>query len=417
VDRRRLRTPVNRLWIRREKFQTIHGFGTGIGESSAFNYAQMDSESKSELIEMLFGKTGLKLVWAREIIGETTSQTNLSHWLVREGDMTLESFSIAPDEKYVIPFARAVLKKVPHLRIYGSPVTPPLYMKTKQALAGGHLRPEMRPLYAKYITKWVEAWKAAGIKIWGLTVQNEPTYSAPYGGCIYTGPEEGHFVAENLRPTLDAAGLKDVNVMIWDEVRVGMKAHVDAAFAVPGARAATWGVACHWYQHGHWDQADAVHEAYDCPQVMTEMSLINRTRHAKTPWRDGVNYAAEFIGGLNHWMTGFVECQCVQDKNGGPRIHAPYKMWVAVGWEDGKLVKHETYWSWYHLSHFIESDAVRVGCAAPAGVLATAAQNPDGSVVVVVLNEGAKEKVVVAIGGQFVELKLAKDSLQTIVLK
>jgi hypothetical protein len=104
--------------------------------------------------------------------------------------------------------------------------------------------------------------------------------------------------------------------------------------------------------------------------------------------------------------------RAVQDKHGGP-----LEMRVSILSEDGKLVKHHPYWAWYHVAHFIERGAVVLGCAAPAGILATAAENPGGSVVVVILNTGADAKMSISISGQWVQVEVAHYGLQTVVLR
>ena len=53
-----------------------------------------------------------------------------------------------------------------------------------------------------YIAKWITAYRRQHVKIWAVTVQNEPEHNAPWEACCYTAQEEADFVAKHLGPTL-----------------------------------------------------------------------------------------------------------------------------------------------------------------------------------------------------------------------
>ena len=58
---------------------------------------------------------------------------------------------------------------------FGSPWAPPAWMKTNGKFNGsGELLPEYWQPYSEYIVKFVEAYEAEGIPMWGLTPANEP---------------------------------------------------------------------------------------------------------------------------------------------------------------------------------------------------------------------------------------------------
>jgi len=41
-------------------------------------------------------------------------------------------------------------------------------------LHGGRLRPEYRDAWARYYAKFVQSYRAEGVPVWGITIQNEP---------------------------------------------------------------------------------------------------------------------------------------------------------------------------------------------------------------------------------------------------
>jgi len=70
---------------------------------------------------------------------------------------------------------RAIELSNTEILFFGSPWAPPAWMKTNGMFNGtGELLPEMWQPWSEYFVKFVEAYEAEGIPIWGLTPQNEP---------------------------------------------------------------------------------------------------------------------------------------------------------------------------------------------------------------------------------------------------
>ena len=68
-----------------------------------------------------------------------------------------------------------------------------------------------------------------------------------------------------------------------------------------------------------------------------------------------------------------------------------------------------------HFAHFVKPGAVRIGISFPKEVPSTAFQNKDGSIVIVILNEGNERKEIVEMKGEKVEITLPSQSVATIV--
>jgi glucosylceramidase len=139
----------------------------------------------------------------------------ISHWPERQsappyddvkGDAKLEHFSIAPDKDGfqvkdypgirdtsfdVLPMikeANAIKQKQndDDVTIIASAWTAPSWMKDIETWyipggdennwqgTGGQLKPEYLPVFAEYLTKYLDAYKNEGVDIWGLTPVNEP---------------------------------------------------------------------------------------------------------------------------------------------------------------------------------------------------------------------------------------------------
>ena len=79
------------------------------------------------------------------------------------------------DQSYHLPFILDAVKSNPNLLLFGSPWSPPAWMKTNNnMLSGGSLLSSYQSSWANYFSKWITAYENKGIKIWGVTVQNEP---------------------------------------------------------------------------------------------------------------------------------------------------------------------------------------------------------------------------------------------------
>ena len=89
-----------------------------------------------------------------------------------------------------------------------------------------------RATWAKYLSKWVTAYEGQGVSLWGLTVQNEPEFAAPWEACQYNASFEAAFVREFLGPTLraDHPGLK---IMAFDHNKDHLEAWTEAMFPAP----------------------------------------------------------------------------------------------------------------------------------------------------------------------------------------
>ncbi|OPJ59278.1 hypothetical protein [Clostridium oryzae] len=92
------------------------------------------------------------------------------------GFYEMKNFSIDRDRNLLIPYIKESLKINPKLKIWSCPWSPPYWMKTSDEMCGGGElidTPENLRAYAKYLVKYIQAYKSEGIDICGFCVQNE----------------------------------------------------------------------------------------------------------------------------------------------------------------------------------------------------------------------------------------------------
>lgn len=81
-------------------------------------------------------------------------------------------------------------------------------------LQGGKLLPEYYDAWALYYTKFIKAYEAEGMPIWGLTIQNEPMATQRWESCIYTAEEERDFLKNHLGPIMEREGLGGKKIIV-----------------------------------------------------------------------------------------------------------------------------------------------------------------------------------------------------------
>ena len=129
-------------------------------------------------------------------------------------DPKLSQFSIAGDLEWKVPLMRQAKSLNPELTLMGTPWSAPAWMKTSGKLGYGKLNPTYYGVYAQYFTKWLDAWRAQGLGISAVTMQNEPHHEPySYQGMRMEPAEQVEF-ANSLGPALRAAG-HSTRILTW----------------------------------------------------------------------------------------------------------------------------------------------------------------------------------------------------------
>ena len=231
-------------------FQTILGFGGALTDASAETFAKLPKAKQQEFLKAYFDvDNGIGYNLARTNIHSCDFSSG-SYTYVDEGDKELKSFSINHDKQFRIPFLKQALAAAGgKLTVYGSPWSPPAFMKdNNNMLRGGKLKPEFYQSWANYFTKFIRAYEAEGIPIWGITIQNEPMATQRWESCIYSAEEERDFLKNYLGPTIKKAGLGDKKIIVWDHNRDLIYQRVSTILADPKAAQYVWGIGYHWYE-------------------------------------------------------------------------------------------------------------------------------------------------------------------------
>jgi glucosylceramidase len=299
-------------------------------------------------------------------------------------------------------------------------------MKTNNdILHGGKLKPEYYQAWANYYVKFIKAYEAEGIPIWGLTIQNEPMATQTWESCIYSAENERDFLKNNLGPTLQKEGLGDKKIMVWDHNKDLIYQQASTILGDPEAAKYAWGVAFHWYEDWsggtqQFDNLTRVHEAFpDKNLLFTEGCNGPFNMNKIYEWKLGERYAQTMIHDFNNGTVGWTDWNILLDEEGGPNhvknfcfapIHADTKT--------GKLIYTNAYYYIGHFSKFIRPGAKRViSASSRSPLLTTAFINPDGKLVIVVMNQTSmKIPYKLWIAGKAADVTAWPHSIATIVL-
>jgi glucosylceramidase len=144
-----------------------------------------------------------------------------------------------------------------------------------------------------------------------------------------------------------------------------------------------------------------------------------KDKHLHPKYAPVNRYANDIIGCLNNYVDGWVDWNMVLDIQGGPNW---FKNWcvapVIVDPQKDEVYFTPLYYVMSHFSKFIRPGAVKIGCTIDhKQVVATAAQNPDGSIALVIFNPSEEVfSIELSYNGEQKKISIDSQALQTIII-
>jgi len=405
------------------RYQEIDGFGASVTESSAYLLKRkLGDAQRTDALRMLFDRQkGIGLSMLRQPMGASDFALGAySYDEVPEGetDPDLKRFSIDHDRADILPVLKEILAINPKIKVIGSPWSAPGWMKTSGAMIQGSLLPSAYDAYAKYFVKYVQAYQAEGIPIFALTMQNEPLHVPhDYPGLGMMAREQTAFLRDHLGPAIQKAGLNSKILIFdhnWDLIDYPIAVLNDS-----NAAHFAGGVATHCYG-GSATAQDELHQRFPDKEIwMTECSGGD--------WQKGKVLQQQVqlvINVTRHWAKSVILWNLALNQN-----HEPYlggcttcrgEMVVDESTSPVQVKTTADYTALGHASKFVEPGARRIesNTFGPGSLEDVAFQNPDGSIVLLVLNS-SEGPMQFNIGwrGRFAQYKLGGGEAATFVWK
>lgn len=402
------------------EYQTFHGFGGAITEAAGYSFSKLTEKGKEEILKKYFSNEGLRYHFIRTHID--SCDFSISNYTAMEDskDREMNSFTLKRDEEYILPLLRkARSAKGEDFDLMLTPWSPPAFMKTNEDRNnGGKLKEEYREFWAEYICRYIKEYEALGFPVNRITVQNEPDAVQTWDSCTFNPAEEKEFLRDYLYKALERNGLTHVKINIWDHNKERMFERARAIIDDETDKMID-GVAFHWYTGDHFEAIQLTGEVYPGKELLFTEGCVEYSRFDAGQLRNAQMYAHDIIGNLNAGMTGFIDWNILLDEKGGPNhvnnlCDAP----IMVNTEDGSYEEKLSFHYIRHFSHYIDRDAKRIALTKYTDKLEmTALKNPDGTVVLIVLNkQGEDMPLSLRIQGLNTEFTVPAASIVTAVI-
>jgi glucosylceramidase len=274
--------------------------------------------------------------------------------------------------------------------------------------------PKIFASWALYYSKVITTYASIGIDFWGITIQNEPEFPAPWEACCYNPAQQRDFLKNYLGPQLrkDHPQLK---IMIYDHNKDHVVDWVRTIFTDPQSAALADGTAFHWYSGPQFENLAEAHkiapskfllatEACNCPPAIGD-------------WGHGEDYGYDIIGDLNNWSVGWTDWNVLLDLQGGPNhlnnfCDAPILADISAQ----KLIFQPPYWYMGQISRFITPGSVVLNTTVTSSLSSVSALTRDGKTVVVVQNQSDNPIIyTLQDGNNYARLTSPSHSIQTLM--
>ncbi len=434
-----------------ETHQVITGFGGSFTEASAYLLNRLGAENRNNILNAYFSEEGSNYSLTRTHINSCDfSLGNYSYAPVAD-DLDLKHFSISPDQTDIIPMIKGAMAISKNgFKIIASPWTAPPWMKDNKSWKGGKLLQQYYDTWAIYFSKYIDAYQKEGINIWGITVENEPLGNDNnWESMHFTPAEMNDFVKNHLGPQFKKDGHR-IKILGFDQNRdEQLKVWVDEMFGDKDAASYYDGTAVHWYGSTYDYFPEALKYAHQKAPgkhlIQTEACIdaeVPRWKNDDWYWAEEAKdwgwywapenlkhlhpkyvpvfrYARDLIGCLNSDVDGWIDWNMVLDKQGGPNWA---KNWctapVIVDVEKDEVYFTPLFYAIAHFSKFIRPGSTRIGFKnTNINLMVTAAENPDKSIAVVIVNPSEKrENIQVLLGAKTIDFSIQGKALQTLLI-
>ena len=344
-------------------YQTIDGFGQAVTGGSAELLMKMSPGARSAILHELFGSgpNDIHTSYIRVSVGSSDMNDHAYTYddlPAGETDPELKHFSLAEDEKDVIPVLKEILAIQPSLKILASPWSAPAWMKDNDNLKGGSLKPEFYSTYARFWVMYLKAMEERGIHIDTLTPQNEPENPKNTPSMLMTAEQEAEFIGHDLGPALARAGLR-TKIVIFDH-NCDHPIYPETILRDPVAAKYVDGSGFHLYL-GQISALSEVHDQFPEKNIyFTEQTVLSRP--GSTTFAIARPVAGIMIAAPDNWSRNVLLWNLAADPNNGPHTSnggCPICS-GAITIDGDKVTRLIAYYTEAHASKFVPPGSVRI---------------------------------------------------------
>ena len=413
-----------------QRLQLITGIGGCFNEMGWDALNALSAEDREAVLQAIFGKDGACFDYCRLPMGANDFAMSFYSSADVAGDFNLVNFNIDRDRYILIPYIKAARQINPDLRIWASPWCPPAWMKTnnhyastvrpsgekdvngllpREAIAefstGFRMEEGYLKTYADYFVRFIKAYEAEGLPLECIHVQNEPCSNQVFPSCKWRSEDLAFFISDYLGPKFEEDGIKTdiyfgtVNTSIADYVRTALN-NEKAAKYIKGVG----------FQ---WSGKKAI------PIISKEYPHLKYVQ-TESECGNGANIwsQAEYTWSLMHqYLTNgasvYAYWNLILDQTGVSPWGWRQNSLITIDKETKEVKYNPEYYIMKHISKYVLPGAYRLITNERTDHLAF--QNPDGQIVVVIVNQEETDKEMnIGYKDKMISLKVEAKSFNTI---
>ena len=385
-----------------QQYQTIDGFGAAFTDSAAYLLNEVAQKSQlTTAMNNLFTRNGagIGLSFMRNPMGASDlarSVYSFDDQSVGSTDLTLADFSIQHDQTDIIPVILQAKSLNPQLKIMANPWSPPGWMKDPSSMnpvsmLGGTLllTSANETAFANYFVKYIQAYKAAGINIDYISLQNEPlNITSSYPSMGMSDATQLALLQGYVLPALVSNNLA-TKVFVYDH-NWDTPSYPEYVLGGLTSQQLTQVAGTAW--HGYAGTPGAQQTVQNMfPALGTWM-----TEHSGGTWNSD-QFTSDFLEitqVMRNAAKAYVKWSLALDQSLGPNLTQDAGLGgcntctpiVTVNSTTGDITYDVEYYTLGHYSKYVLPGAVRVYSSNTPAIASVAFLNPDGSTALIAFN-------------------------------
>lgn len=415
-----------------QSLQQIDGFGGCFNELGWQALLSLTPPERKKILRQLFSADGANFGLCRVPIGSSDYAFSYYSYDDVADDFAMENFNIDRDRYVLIKFIKAAKEIRADLRLWGSPWSPPSWMKVNNHYAlnvgpTGSPSAKMSPgkriannatafrmendyleAYALYFSKYIQAYQKEGLEISRVCVQNEIVYTPYWPSCTWRSEDLAYFIGKYLGPRFSQDKLAT-------EIWLGTVNCADAGYVrtvikdkLAGKYVAGIGV--------QWDAKKVIDQVHQDFPTMPLMQTESECGNGEKNWKSAEYTWSLMHRYLSHGVNAYMYWNMVLDSSGKSSWGWKQNMLISVDVNSGEVVYTPEFYVMMHLSHFVLPGAHRLQTSGGDDHLAFV--NPDGTRVLMLVNTSdAPMTVTIAADGRQLHGKIDARSFNTFTWK
>jgi glucosylceramidase len=392
------------------KYQKWEGAGAAFTDGAAYLINQIvKPELRDSVMTKLFDPVkGVGVSFLRNPIGssdltmETRRYTNDDN-PADKNDPTLPNFNMNVEKVDVLPLTKLARKLNPELTLLINAWSPPAWMKDNNNLVAGGILPACYQHHVNYHVKTIAAYEAEGIHPNYVTLNNEPTCcnGINYPSVWNMGASAMQTMLKNFwLPTFSREKLT-TKILLLDFNNGNFSGLVAPFLNDTAIKKSPYigGVAFHGYWGGPSPEQNTAHDQYGYDVFFTEFAGSGDGRgQQETDMR-------KMVAVIRNWGKSYVKWPVAADENQGPHnggcgsCRGLVRVWRFDAAKKGTVDYRIDYYVVGHLTKFVRNGAYRISSTDNSQILNVAFQNPDGTLALMLFNDGTADKIIKVVWG------------------